>query len=172
MPDTALPTRPAASLVVVQPEEGREFWQPVPANGFVRCILSAAEIGAETPFAMGTQTVDAGCFVREHQHPENEEVIFVLDGEGEALLDGADRAPMRKGTCLFLPKGRPHRFQASEAGPMTFLWLIMPGGLETFFARIGREKRAGEAKPAPFPRPEDVARIEAETVFGPLPKRG
>jgi quercetin dioxygenase-like cupin family protein len=176
-PDTPLPaTSPqaatAAPLLVVQPEEGRAFWQPVPANGFVRCILASAEIGAETPFAMGTQTVDAGCFVREHQHPENEEVIFVLEGNGEALLDGTTREPMRPGTCLFLGKGRTHRFQAAEEGPMTFLWLIMPGGLETFFARIGREKRPEDAKPAPFPRPEDVLKIEAETVFGPVPKRG
>lgn len=160
-----------APLIVVQPEEGHFFWQPVPANGFVRCILSAAEIGAETPFAMGTQTVDPGCFVREHVHPENEEVIFVLEGEGEALLDGKDRVPMRKGTCFFLGKNRPHRFQASEAGPMTFLWLIMPGGLETFFGRIGRERQPGDPQPPNFPRPADVLQIEAETVFGALPPK-
>jgi quercetin dioxygenase-like cupin family protein len=156
---------------VVQPEEGKSFWQPVPANGFVRCILSSAEIGSEAPFAMGTQTVDPGCFVREHMHPDNEEVIFVLEGKGEALIDGEDRVPMVKGTCLFFGRGRPHRFLASEDGPMTFMWLIMPGGLETFFARIGREKQADDAKPAPFPRPEDVKKIEAETVFGTLPPR-
>ncbi|MCU0886858.1 MAG: cupin domain-containing protein [Rubritepida sp.] len=161
-----------APLVVLQPGEGREFWQPVPANGFVRCLLSAAEIGAESRFAMGTQTVAAGCFVREHLHPDHEEVILVLEGRGEALLDGSRRAPMEKGTCLFLGKGRPHRFDASAEGPMTFLWLIMPGGLETFFARIGREKHPGDATPEPFPRPADVLRIEAETVFGTLPPRG
>jgi quercetin dioxygenase-like cupin family protein len=165
MPETPAP------VVVVQPEEGRQFWQPVPADGFVRCILASSEIGAETPFAMGTQTVDPGCFVREHLHPDNEEVIFVLEGAGEALLDGTRREPMSKGTCLFLGKGRPHRFQASDDGPMTFMWLMMPGGLETFFARIGREKREGDAKPDPFPRPADVLQIEAQTVFGALPPR-
>jgi quercetin dioxygenase-like cupin family protein len=161
---------PDSPLVIVQPEEGRSFWQPVPANGFVRVLLSSAEIGSEAPFAMGTQTVDPGCYVREHVHPENEEVIFVLDGEGTALIEGQEH-PMAKGSCFFLGKGRPHRFQASEAGPMTFLWLILPGGLETFFARIGREKRPGDAKPEPFPRPADVLQIEAETVFGVLPAK-
>ena len=160
------------TLVVVQPGEGREFWQPVPANGFVRCILASQEIGAEAGFAMGTQTVAAGCFVREHLHPDNEEVIFVLEGRGEALLDGARREPMERGTCLFLGRGRLHRFQASEDAALTFMWLMMPGGLETFFARIGREKQAGEVAPAPFPRPVDVLRIEAETVFGVVPGPG
>lgn len=159
------------TILVLQPDEGRQFWQPVPANGFVRCILASQEIGAETPFAMGTQTVDAGCFVREHMHPDNEEVIFVLAGHGEALLDGTRREPMSPGTCLFLGRGRPHRFDAAADAPMTFLWLMMPGGLETFFARIGREKKVGEPAPAPFPRPADVLQIEAETVFGALPPK-
>lgn len=161
---------PDSPLVILPPEGGREYWQPVPANGFVRVLLSSAGIGAEAPFAMGTQTVDPGCFVREHVHPAHEEVIFVLEGEGAALIEGREH-PMAKGSCFFLGKGRPHRFQAAESGPLTFLWLILPGGLETFFARIGREKHPGEAKPAPFPRPADVLKIEAETVFGVLPPR-
>jgi len=33
-------------------------------------------------------------------------VVFVLEGQGEALLDGADKVPMVKGTCIFLGKGR------------------------------------------------------------------
>ena len=168
MPDTPMPQAP---LVVVQPDDARSFWQPVPANGFVRCMLASNEIGAETPFSMGTQLVDPGCFVREHVHPDNEEVIFVLEGSGEALLNGTDKVPMQKGTCIFLGKGRSHRFQASEDGPMTFMWLMMPGGLETFFARIGRERKPGDPQPPNFPRPVDVLQIEAETVFGTLPPK-
>ena len=158
-----------APLVVVQPDDARSFWQPVPANGFVRCLLASHEIGAETAFSMGTQQVDPGCFVREHVHPDNEEVIFVLDGGGEALLDGKDKVPMVKGTCIFIGRGRAHRFQASDDAPMTFMWLMMPGGLEDFFARIGRERRPGDVQPPNFPRPADVLQIEAETVFGQLP---
>ncbi|MDB5416394.1 MAG: hypothetical protein JWR10_4729 [Rubritepida sp.] len=160
---------PDTPLVIVPPEGGRSFWQPVPANGFVRCLLSSAEIGAETAFSMGTQNVDAGCFVREHQHPDNEEVIFILEGRGEALLDGVTTHPLETGTCLFIGKGRPHRFQASDEAQLVFMWLMMPGGLDTFFARIGRERQAGDTKPEPFARPADVLQIEAETVFGALP---
>ena len=156
-------------LVIVPPEGGQSFWQPVPANGFVRCILAAKDFGGETPFAMGTQTVAAGCFVREHVHPDNEEIIFVLDGSGEALINGTEIHRMEKGACFFFGRGHKHRFQADEGGPLTFMWLMMPGGLETFFSRIGREKFPGDATQAPFPRPEDVLKIEAETVFASLP---
>ena len=99
MPDTAaIPAR----LVIQQPEEVRSFWQPVPANGFVRCILDSAMTGAETPFAMGTQTVDPGCHVREHLHDANEEVIFVQSGEGEAHVEGAHPSDAA-GQLLLLP---------------------------------------------------------------------
>ena len=160
-----------APLVILPPDGGRSYWQPVPANGFVRCLLASREIGADSAFAMGTQTVDPGCFVREHMHPENEEVIFVLEGRGEALIDGTDKHAMEKGSCFFLGKGRLHRFEASPEGPMVFLWLMMPGGLETFFERIGRERQESEGQPPPFPRPANVLEIEAETVFGTIPAR-
>lgn len=169
MPDPASPS--PAHLVILQPEESPSFWQPVPANGFVRCLLDQAATGSETPFAMGTQTVDPGCHVREHVHDANEEVILVLEGRGEAHVEGAHH-PMMPGTCFFFPRGRPHAFHNTGEGPLTFLWLIMPGGLESFFARIGRPRTHWEAPPAPFPRPADVLQIEAETVFGTLPPRG
>lgn len=167
MPDTQTARGP---LTIVQPGEARSFWQPVPANGFVRCILDAANTGSETPFAMGTQTVDPGCHVREHMHDRNEEVIFVLEGTGEARIEGTTHR-MEKGSCFFLGRSRPHSFHNTGDGPLTFMWLILPGGLETFFGRIGRPRAEGDAPPPPFPRPEDVLQIEAETVFGTLPPR-
>ncbi len=166
MPDASAP----GPLLHVPPEGGRSYWQPVPANGFVRCLLAASEIGAETPFSLGTQTVEAGCHIREHVHPANEEVIYVLEGRGHAVLEG-ERHVLEAGSCLFLGKGRVHAFHAAPDSRLTLLWLLLPGGLETFFARIGRERRPGETPPEPFPRPADVLRIEAETVFGRLPPR-
>jgi mannose-6-phosphate isomerase-like protein (cupin superfamily) len=171
MPDSTASSPAAARLVIRQPEEAPSYWQPVPANGFVRCILDQAMTGSETPFAMGTQTVDPGCHVREHLHDANEEVIFVQAGEGEAHIEGAIH-PMRPGSCFFFPRNRAHSFHNTGTGPLTFMWLIMPGGLETFFARIGRPRHADEAPPTPFPRPDNVRQIEAETVFGTLPQPG
>ena len=169
MPDTHTP--PSRSpLTIVQPGEARSYWQPVPANGFVRCILDASNTESETPFAMGTQTVDPGCHVREHMHDANEEIIFVLDGTGEARIEGATHR-MEKGSCFFFGRSRPHSFHNTGTGPLTFMWLIMPGGLETFFGRIGRIRAEGDTPPAPFPRPDNVLQIESETVFGTLPPK-
>jgi quercetin dioxygenase-like cupin family protein len=163
-------TTTTGPLKVVPSEEGASYWQPVPANGFVRCILDSGSLGSETRFAMGTQTVAPGCHVREHVHDANEEIIFVIAGQGEALIEGA-RHSMTPGSCFFLGRGRPHAFHNTGDAPLTFTWTLFPGGLETFFARIGRPRNPGDTAPEPFPRPENVQQIEAETVFGTLPPR-
>ena len=151
--------------MVVGPDEGESYWQPVPANGFVRTLLNQVSTGASVNFSAGTQTVAAGCRVREHFHDDREEVIFVTEGEGVAIVDGVEH-PLSPGSCLFLGKSRKHSFVSAGAQPLSFFWILMPGGLDDFFRQIGRERQPGEPAPEPFERPADIDRIEANTVFG------
>ncbi|WP_291297563.1 cupin domain-containing protein [Elioraea sp.] len=150
---------------IVQPGEAPGFWQPVPANGYVECLLDPSTVTSDTPFAMGRQTVDVGCHVREHTHDRHEEIIHFIAGEATVMLDGVAH-PAVPGTTVFLGKGRRHAFINAGDVPFTFVWFLMPSGLERFFAAIGRPREAGEPAPAPFPRPADVAEIERRTVFG------
>ena len=155
----------AGDAQVIGPDGGESFWQPVPANGFVRNIFNQAMLGGEANFSLGTQTVAPGCFIREHTHADNEEIIFVIDGRGVARIDGIEH-PIEKGSAVYIGRNRRHHFLNPGAEPMTFLWIMLPGGLDRFFAEIGRPRRPGKAAPAPFPRPENIAEIEQRTVFG------
>jgi quercetin dioxygenase-like cupin family protein len=150
---------------VLGPEDGASHWQPVPANGFVRNLFGNASISSVNRFAMGTQTVAPRSFIREHTHDRHEEIIFVVRGRGVARMDGVDH-PLEEGSCVFVGHNRKHHFLNPHDEPLTFLWLVMPGGLDAFFAEIGRPRAPGEPAPEPFPRPENVAEIEARTVFG------
>jgi len=151
--------------VVLGPQDGESYWQPVPANGFVRTLLNHANTGAATEFSAGTQTVAPGCYVREHSHDDREEIIYITAGTGVAIVDGVEHA-LAPGACLFLGKSRKHSFVSAADAPLSFFWVLMPGGLDDFFRQIGRPRQHGEAAPAPFARPADIARIEANTVFG------
>jgi quercetin dioxygenase-like cupin family protein len=150
---------------VLGPEDGASFWQPVPANGFVRCLFEAGAMGAGTPFSMGTQTVAEGCFVREHLHAEHDEMAYVIAGEGHLSIEGAPH-PLVPNSACFIGRGLKHSFVNTGTGPLTFVWFILPGGLDAFFAAIGLPRQPGEPAPAPFPRPENIAEIEARSVFG------
>ena len=152
-------------VAIVGPDEGASFWQPVPANGFVRNIFSKATVSGVNDVSMGTQTVAPGCFIREHTHARNEEVIFVVEGRGVARIEGVEHR-IEKGSAVYVGMNRRHHFLNPHEEPMTFFWVMMPGGLDRFFAEIGRPRTPGEPAPAPFPRPANVAEIEARTVFG------
>lgn len=158
-------SNPPGEVKVFGPDAAPSYWQPVPANGFVQCILNPQTIESAARFAMGTQTVAPRSHIREHTHDRHEEVIHVTAGRGFARIDGVDQ-PIETGSTVFIGFDRKHGFVNPEAEPLTFVWFMMPGGLEDFFAQIGRPRTPGEHAPEPFPRPDNVAEIERRTVFG------
>lgn len=157
---------------VVQPGEGEQYWQPVPANGHIAVHLAPKLVDMDNPIALGTQTVAPGCYVREHAHDRHEEVVHCLAGHGCAVIDGVDHE-MTPGFTVFIGKIRRHMFvNKSDSQDLHFLWLLTPNGLEDFFEAIGRPKLPGQPAPEPFPRPENVLEIERRTVFAPQPGDG
>lgn len=162
--------------LVVQSDEGESFWQPVPANGYAEARISRRNDKRITKFSHGIQVIAPGCYVRDHSHEANEELLFFFEGEGKVVIDGGPAEggaehPIRAGTSMFFGPNRRHTFINTGDKPMKMAWVMMPGGLEDFFAGIGRKRRPGEPAPKPFPRPDDVLEIERKTVFNPPPKK-
>jgi quercetin dioxygenase-like cupin family protein len=144
--------------------EELSYWQPLPANGYVTVKLHPGHTGSAAA-SMGTQNVAPRGFVREHSHVDQEEIIFVLEGRGTALIEG-ERHPMVPGACLFLGKGVRHSFINDGDVDLRFTWTIMPGqGLHEYFSSIGRPRIPGEPAPEPFQRPDDDAAILKRTGF-------
>jgi mannose-6-phosphate isomerase-like protein (cupin superfamily) len=150
--------------LVLQPDDGVSFWQPVPANGYV--INKLMPYNWDGDFSMGFQVVAPHSYIRKHIHDRNREVLFVWGGHGKAVVEGAEY-PMQVGTLIALPMGVEHMFVNDGDEELRLLWLLAPGGLGEFFEMIGRPRRAGDPAPAPFPRPHNVLEIEAATVFKP-----
>ncbi len=164
-------TEVRGELLVTQPGRADSYWQPVPANGHVEVHVAPALVAMETPLGFGRQVVAPGCYVREHAHDRNEELIHCIAGRGHAVLDG-ETHPMQPGTSIFLGRNRLHMFVNDGDDDLVFTWLLLPNGLEDFFAAIGRKRAEGEPAPPPFPRPADVLEIERRTVFAPPPAGG
>src|SRR5690349_16959424 len=128
-----------AEVAILGADEGRSYWQPVPANGHVSIRIEPKLLQMARPFAVGTQTVAPGCHVREHVHPDNDEVIHFLSGRGSMKVDGVEYR-VEPGMTAFLGKGHPHMFVADARHELQFLWIMVPNGLEDFFAAIGKPR--------------------------------
>jgi quercetin dioxygenase-like cupin family protein len=144
--------------VVMQPDDGPSYWQPVPANGHADPRLFPANTGFGT-LSMGYQTIGVGARVREHSHGDQVELQICFRGHGHVIVDGA-RHPLVPGTACFLGYDVKHEIVNDGGDELVMLWVIAPPGLESFFAAIGRPRTAGEPAPAPFARPADVVAIE------------
>jgi quercetin dioxygenase-like cupin family protein len=144
--------------VVVQPEEGASYWQPVPANGHADPKLTPATTGFEG-LAMGYQTIAPGSRVREHSHGDQIELQICWRGRGRVVVDGVSH-PLSPGTACFLGYDVKHEILNEGPDDLVMMWVITPPGLEDFFKAIGRPRQAGDPAPAPFARPTDVVAVE------------
>jgi quercetin dioxygenase-like cupin family protein len=144
--------------VVVQPDEGPSYWQPVPASGHADPMLTPDRTGFP-PVAMGYQTIAPGGRVREHSHGDQVELQICFRGHGYVIVDGT-RHTLVPGTACFLGYDVRHEIVNDSAEDLVMMWVITPHGLEDFFKSIGRPRVPGEPAPTPFARPNDVVAIE------------
>ncbi len=85
--------------------------------------------------AMGTQSLDPGVGIPLHVHEHEDEVLFVHEGGGVAVLDGR-RREVRRGDTVFIPHGVWHGVE-SRGEAVELLWVVTPPGLEEFFRETG-----------------------------------
>lgn len=159
-----MPTATKGEAFVVQPDGGESYWQPVPANGYAEVRVSRRNLAGNERFSTGIQVIAPGSYVREHCHDAHEEILFFFEGRGHVLIDGV-RHDVVPGTTVYAGPLVKHKIVNDGEGDLKMMWTLMPGGLEDFFQAIGRPRRPGEPTPAPFPRPDNVHEIEANTVF-------
>ena len=151
--------------IVVQPDEGPSYWQPLSANGHVEVKLSPKRGGPQN-LAFGIQVVAPGGHVREHSHMPNVELLFCFEGKGTVIVDGVPH-PFVPGTTVFAGAGVRHKIVNDGPDELKLTWTYLPPGLDDFLAAIGRSRRPGEMPPEPFARPADAHALEAKSGYGP-----
>ncbi len=81
-----------------------------------------------------------------HNHPDAEEILYVLSGEGEQMLDDGDPFPVKAGDTIYVPTAVFHSTRNTGWQPLRLLALYNPGGSETALRELPdfREVPAGE----------------------------
>ena len=116
----------------------REDERPVVdfVGGATYRTLIGDDNGAGIPIRTGIQTSEPGYATREHSHPYVE-VLTVLEGKGEAWLDGeVGTVAMEPGVTISIPAGRVHGFRVLGTEQ------LVTYGIHTFGKRIVKYKDA------------------------------
>lgn len=75
-----------------------------------------------------------------HNHPESEEVIYVIDGTGEQMIEDENGHPLvwpvGAGSTIFIPKGRFHSTRNTSVGPMTVFAVYSAPGPEVLLRNL------------------------------------
>jgi quercetin dioxygenase-like cupin family protein len=86
--------------------------------------------------AMGTQELPVGDRIPVHRHENQDEVLFIHEGNATGIL-GESRVPIEPGTTVFIPRGVWHSVENTEDEPVEIVWVVVPPGLEGFFRDLG-----------------------------------
>lgn len=155
----------AVSIIRADGEGERlRFW----GGGLLTMKATAEETGGA--FLLFDDFLSEGKTTPLHVHVDEDELLYVLEGEIVVHIDGEDHVVGPHGVA-FAPRGVPHAFLVSSA-TARLLTLQTPGSAEAFY-RGASEPAGADAAPA---GPVDFARVRAAAdrnggmrVLGPPP---
>jgi len=119
--------------------EEKNFVRPqdVDAFGFDWGRLSLTvgpEVNGAKKFSGGVVDLPSGKGHTRHNHPGAEEIIFVISGEGEQMVEDPQGRPLTvkvgPGSTVFVPESRFHSTLNTGVGPMQLFVVYSPAGPE------------------------------------------
>jgi oxalate decarboxylase/phosphoglucose isomerase-like protein (cupin superfamily) len=65
-----------------------------------------------------------------HNHPDADEILYVLGGAGKQMVDDTTTFDVRPGHTVWIPKGQFHSTVNTGWEPLSLLAIYAPGGAE------------------------------------------
>ena len=62
-----------------------------------------------------------------HMHPNDDEVVFCVEGRGAVTFEDRDDVPMQPGTLVSLPAGLAHRLEAAPDSRLVLIYTARAG---------------------------------------------
>jgi oxalate decarboxylase/phosphoglucose isomerase-like protein (cupin superfamily) len=98
------------------------------------------EVNDAKTFSGGVVDLPSGQGHSRHNHPGSEEIIFVISGEGEQMVEDEAGNPVTKkvsaGCTVFIPDSRFHSTLNTGSGPMQLFVVYSPAGPEKLLREL------------------------------------
>lgn len=152
--------------IIRQHGEGEQFW--FAGGGVWTMKATAAETGGA--FMLLEDHMARGKMTPMHMHPNEDEALYVLDGELLVDVEGQQHR-VGNGGLFVAPRGVPHAFMVTSETAHV-LALQTPGTGEAFYREASEPMTSAEdaARPGDFERLRKVAeRSPSIEILGPPP---
>ncbi|APO70854.1 cupin 2 domain-containing protein (plasmid) [Rhizobium gallicum] len=97
-------------------------------------LTVAPEVNGANRFSGGVVDLPSGEGHARHNHPGAEEIIFVISGEGEQMVEDENGNPITTkvgpGCTVYVPESRFHSTKNTGAEPMQLFVVYSPAGPE------------------------------------------
>jgi oxalate decarboxylase/phosphoglucose isomerase-like protein (cupin superfamily) len=103
--------------------------------GVAKFLSEPAVTGAER-FSFGMVVLAPGKGHERHNHPGAEEIIYVLSGEGQQMVDDQPPITVRAGASIYIPADVYHSTLNTSWEPMRLLVVYSPAGPERLLRDI------------------------------------
>ena len=103
-------------------------------------LTVAPEVNGAKTFSGGVVDLPPGQGHTRHNHPGSEEIIFVISGNGEQMVERPDGTPETQqvgpGCTVFIPESRFHSTLNTGKGPMQLFVVYSPAGPEKLLREL------------------------------------
>ncbi|WP_395398944.1 cupin domain-containing protein [Pseudoduganella sp. UC29_106] len=91
------------------------------AQGIKRTVVTRADVSVEGREAVVAKVeLEPGVMAGRHSHP-GDEISYILEGEGELLIDGEPPRKVKAGEAFVIPAGKVHDARNSGPGTMRLI---------------------------------------------------
>jgi len=91
----------------------------------VRMIIGPNAFGPCKSMNMGIAEFPPGVLAPEHVHETQEEISYVIEGEGEFYIQGATER-LAPGVCVYIPPRIPHQTRNTGCKVLKILYVFSP----------------------------------------------
>jgi len=90
-----------------------------------KMIIGPNGFGKAKNMCFGIAVFPANKHAPAHIHLNEEEIIYILEGEGEIYFDGTPE-PVKPGTCIYIPQKVEHSINNKCDIPMKLVYVFSP----------------------------------------------
>jgi quercetin dioxygenase-like cupin family protein len=162
------PAGVAQPLLLQESEGERRVHRPPPAtlsNLAAPFIIKLDRRNGGAPeFVMLMEDIAPGQGIPPHMHPNSDEILFIRDGSGTAVLGGKE-ATVLAGATIYMPRNTSVRLKNTGTQPLRIIAIFSQPGYESYMRDISVPE--GEvATPLTIDELTDIrARHHAEVVY-------